>query len=123
MLKDQKRFSYTIACGCRASNKYEEKSCYSDKRGRNQEPKILKTYSGFCIEAAAFPMSILSWNCQCASKETVRYLRALGRKRFLDFIFLMETKQKFEYIAGLKKQLGYDQIITVEPEGLSGVLP
>lgn len=34
----------------------------------------------------------------------------------------METKQQFEYVNGLKKTLGYDQLVTVEPEGLSGGL-
>ncbi|KAG2267781.1 hypothetical protein Bca52824_062336 [Brassica carinata] len=34
----------------------------------------------------------------------------------------METKQKFEFVNGLKKTLGYDKLITVEPEGLSGGL-
>lgn len=37
-------------------------------------------------------------------------------------MFLMETKQKIEYMVGLQKSLGYDEIITVEPNGLSGGL-
>lgn len=68
-------------------------------------------------------MSILSWNCQGASgNDTDRHLRALRRKYFPDLLFLMETKQKFEYISGLRKRLGYDHVITVEPVGLSGGL-
>ena len=68
-------------------------------------------------------MSILSWNCQGAgSTETVQFLRALRRKYYPDLVFLMETKQKYDYIVGLKKQLGYDHVFTVEPEGLSGGL-
>ena len=68
-------------------------------------------------------MSILAWNCQGAgSIETVRFLRELRRKHYPDFIFLMETKQKSDYMLGLKKQLGYDHLFTVEPEGLSGGL-
>lgn len=39
-----------------------------------------------------------------------------------DLLFLMETKQKFEYISGLRKRLGYNHVITVEPVGLSGGL-
>lgn len=35
---------------------------------------------------------------------------------------LMETKQKYEYVLGLKKILGYDHLVTVEPVGLSGGL-
>ncbi|KAL1225016.1 hypothetical protein V5N11_002795 [Cardamine amara subsp. amara] len=34
----------------------------------------------------------------------------------------METKQKFGYIEGLKNGLGYDELVTVEPVGLSGGL-
>lgn len=34
----------------------------------------------------------------------------------------METKQKHEYITGLKNSLGYDEVVTVEPIGLSGGL-
>ena len=68
-------------------------------------------------------MSILSWNCQGAgSIETVRHLWGLRRRFFPDFVFLMETKKNFEYVLGLKKSLGYDQLITVEPVGLSGGL-
>lgn len=69
------------------------------------------------------PMSILSWNCRgTGSAETVRHLRGLRRKVFPDLIFLMETKQKSEYMLGLKKSLGYDHMLTVEPVGLSGGL-
>ena len=68
-------------------------------------------------------MSILSWNCQGAGgSETIPYLRTLRRKHYPDFVFLMETKQKSEFIFGVKKQLGYDLVFTVEPEGLSGGL-
>lgn len=37
-------------------------------------------------------------------------------------MFLMETKKKFDHLLGLRKSLGYDHLITVEPEGLSGGL-
>ena len=68
-------------------------------------------------------MSILSWNCQGAGgSETIPYLRTLRRKHYPDFVFLMVTKQKSEFIFGVKKQLGYDHVFTVEPEGLSGGL-
>ena len=68
-------------------------------------------------------MSILSWNYRGAGGvETVRHLRGLRRKFFPDLIFLMETKQKFEYVLGLKKSLGYNHLLTVEPVGLSGGL-
>ncbi|KAL1197127.1 hypothetical protein V5N11_002006 [Cardamine amara subsp. amara] len=37
-------------------------------------------------------------------------------------MFLIETKQKLEYVTSLQKSLGYDKIFTVEPLGLSGGL-
>ena len=68
-------------------------------------------------------MSILSWNCRGAgSTETVQELQEIRRKYFPDFLFLMETKQKFSYMQGLKKDLGYDELVTVEPAVLSGGL-
>lgn len=68
-------------------------------------------------------MSILCWNCQGAgSTETVQKIREYRRKYFPDFLFFMETKQKWEYVNGLRKSLGYDKVFTVEPEGLSGGL-
>ncbi|KAG7548894.1 Endonuclease/exonuclease/phosphatase, partial [Arabidopsis suecica] len=80
-------------------------------------------YGGFRFEAAAIPMSILSWNCQGAgSSETVQYIRGLRRQHFSDFMFLMETKQKLGYMSELKNSLGYDNLVTVEPLGLSGGL-
>ena len=68
-------------------------------------------------------MSIFCWNCQGArSPETVQQLRVFRRKYFLDFLFLMETKQKFVYMKGVQQSLGYDHLITVEPVELSGGL-
>lgn len=68
-------------------------------------------------------MSIWCWNCQGAgSTETVQVIREVRRLHFPDFVFLMETKQKFEYVSGLQKSLGYDKLFTVEPVGLSGGL-
>ena len=46
----------------------------------------------------------------------------MRRKHFPDIMFLMETKQKLEYMVGLQKELGYDKIFIVEPLGLSGGL-
>lgn len=68
-------------------------------------------------------MSILSWNCQGAgSTETIQRLRDLRRVHFPDFMFLMETKQKNKFMGDLQKELGYDNLITVPPIGLSGGL-
>ena len=108
--------------GYRPDRKLQEEISLCCERLGEQKPKN-HIFGGFCIEAAASPMSILSWNCQGAgSIETVRHLRGLRRKYFPDFIFLMETKQKTDYLVGLKKQLGYDCIVTVDPDGLSGGL-
>ena len=68
-------------------------------------------------------MSIWCWNCQGAgSTETVQKIREVRRLHFPDFMFLMETKQKYAYVSGLQKSLGYDKLFTVEPNGLSGGL-
>ncbi|KAL0887179.1 hypothetical protein Bca101_011162 [Brassica carinata] len=68
-------------------------------------------------------MSILSWNCRGAgSSETVQRIRDFRRQFFPDFLFLMETKQKFSYMDVLKSSLGYDNLHTVEPIGRSGGL-
>lgn len=68
-------------------------------------------------------MSVLSWNCQGAgSTETIQRLREMRRVHFLDFIFLMETKQKDKFMIDTQRELGYDNLINVEPVGLSGGL-
>ena len=68
-------------------------------------------------------MSIMSWNCQGAgSDETVQRLREMRKDHFPDFLFLSETKQKRAYMVGLQKEYGYDEVLTVEPVGLSGGL-
>uniref|UniRef100_A0A0D2ZZG0 Endonuclease/exonuclease/phosphatase domain-containing protein n=2 Tax=Brassica oleracea TaxID=3712 RepID=A0A0D2ZZG0_BRAOL len=90
---------------------------------REQICKAYRPYGGFRIEAAAPPMSIWCWNCQGAgSTETVQKIREVRRLHFPDFMFLMETKQKYAYVSGLQKSLGYDKLFTVEPNGLSGGL-
>ncbi|WZZ51263.1 hypothetical protein YC2023_051370 [Brassica napus] len=89
----------------------------------SQVSKNHRTYGGYRIEAAASPMSILSWNCQGAgSTETIQRLREMRRVHFPDFIFLMETKHKNKFMGDLQRELGYDNLITVEPVGLSGGL-
>lgn len=68
-------------------------------------------------------MRTLCWNCQGAGNtETVQRLRELRRKYFPYLLFLMETKQKSSYVTGLKDSLGYNNVFTVEPVGLSGGL-
>lgn len=68
-------------------------------------------------------MHILSWNCQGAgSTETIQRLQEMRRVHFPDFIFLSETKQKNKFMIDLQRELGYDNLTTVEPIGLSGGL-
>lgn len=68
-------------------------------------------------------MSIFCWNFQGAgSSETEQQLRVFRQKLFPDFLFLMETKQKYSHMEGLRQRLGYSQMVTVEPVGLSGGL-
>lgn len=38
------------------------------------------------------------------------------------FLLLMETKQKNQYMLGLKNILGYDEMVIVELAGLSSVM-
>ncbi|KAL0729422.1 hypothetical protein Bca4012_025515 [Brassica carinata] len=105
------------------SKKYEKETFAPITGFRQQNSENFQPYGGFRIEAAASPMSITSWNCQGAgSDETVQYLRGLRRSFFPDFPFLMETKQKDDYMVGLQNSLGYDNMISVEPIGLSGGL-
>lgn len=47
-------------------------------------------------------MSLMSWNRQGAgSTETVHHLREMRRNYFLDFLFIMQTKQKDKFVMRL----------------------
>lgn len=46
----------------------------------------------------------------------------MRRRFFPDFLFLMEVKQQSKCMVYMKKELGYDDMTTVEPIGLSGGL-
>lgn len=72
----------------------KEESGFLYKHFKIQKQETLNSIGGFRIEAAGSPMSILSSNCQGAgSVETIRFLRALRRKHYLDFIFLMDETE------------------------------
>ena len=53
---------------------------------------------------------------------TVHALKGHIRKIDLDFIFLMETKNKNEYVERVRKRLKFKNGITVEPCGIGGGL-
>lgn len=49
-------------------------------------------------------------------------LKKMRREHFSDFLFLLETKNSSSHVAQLHKWLGYDNILIVDPKGLSGGL-
>ena len=68
-------------------------------------------------------MSVMNRNCQgVGSDKTVQRLRSLILRLFPDFVILMETKQKNDFMLGLQESLGYRKMITVEPICLTGGL-
>ncbi|KAL1218824.1 hypothetical protein V5N11_033096 [Cardamine amara subsp. amara] len=68
-------------------------------------------------------MRIASWNCQGIGKSpTVRCLKELCRRYLLDAIFLIETKQLFNYVCDLSVSIGFPNHFIVSPVGLSGGL-
>lgn len=123
----RKNFHFTISPRTSSifcfSRKHEEEVISSTIGYGQQNYKNFEPYSGFRIEAAASPMSVMCWNYQgVGSDETVQHLRGLRRSFYPDFIFLMETKEKDGYMVGVQNILGYDKMISVEPLGLSGGL-
>ena len=64
-------------------------------------------------------MITISWNCQGVGS-TFHALKELKKKYDLDFIFLMETKNKSSKLEKMRKKLDFDKGSYAEPEGLSG---
>ncbi|WZY88833.1 hypothetical protein YC2023_045568 [Brassica napus] len=67
-------------------------------------------------------MRVLSWNCRgMGSHWTISYLREIWHKHKPDFLFLSETKQDFGFVQEFQSHFGYDNLVTVNPVGRSGV--
>ncbi|XP_020873965.1 uncharacterized protein LOC110226467 isoform X2 [Arabidopsis lyrata subsp. lyrata] len=68
-------------------------------------------------------MRILHWNCQgLRNPLTIPYLKDINRKFKIDIMFLVETKNKDNYVQNLGVDLHFDHQILVSPDGLSGGL-
>lgn len=68
-------------------------------------------------------MKILHWNCQgLRNPLTVHYLKEIRAKYSPDIMFHTETVNKDEYVYNLGLELGYVNIFTLPPQGLSGGL-
>lgn len=68
-------------------------------------------------------MNILSWNCQgLGTPLTVRELRALMAQFRPSLVFLMETKNKIEFVQRVKRRLHFQSCLVVDPVGTAGGL-
>jgi len=68
-------------------------------------------------------MKILSWNCRgLAQSSTIRSLRAMIRKSFLDIIFLSETKFAPHIVSSILTPLGFTLVAQAPPSGSRGGL-
>ena len=56
------------------------------------------------------------------SKWTISYLREIWGKHRPTFLFLSETKQKFDFVQSFQFHFGYSYLHTVDPIGRSGGL-
>lgn len=68
-------------------------------------------------------MSVFSWNCRGVGLPwNVRFLKDNICREKPDFIFLCETIGRKDRLEGIRRQLGYEGMIVVEPQGRSGGL-
>ncbi|KAK1401084.1 Endonuclease/exonuclease/phosphatase family protein [Heracleum sosnowskyi] len=68
-------------------------------------------------------MSVLSWNCRGVGLPwNVRFLKDVVRQEKPVFIFLCETIGRKDRVEWVRRQLGYEGMVVVEPQGRSGGL-
>lgn len=70
-------------------------------------------------------MRIFSWNCRGlgqSQESTIQRLKEIRKIYFPEIMFLMETKQNRDMVVDLQVVLGYDNVLVVNPIGLSGGL-
>lgn len=68
-------------------------------------------------------MTTLSWNCRGMElPRKVQFLHEVVRQEQPTFLFLCETMDKRSRLEWVKKKLGFEGLITVDPVGKSGGL-
>ena len=68
-------------------------------------------------------MKALSWNCRgMRNKWTMSYLREIWHKHKPNFLFLSETKKEFDFVQRFQLHSGFDNLVTVDPNGRGGGL-
>lgn len=65
-------------------------------------------------------MSICSWNCRGVGlPSSIRFLKDLVDQERPSFIFLCETKDSKGRLERLRRELGFDGMLSVDPQGRS----
>jgi exonuclease III len=68
-------------------------------------------------------MSLLCWNCRgIGTRRTVCDIRSMVKEKHPNIVFLMETIMRNTKLQVLRRQLGFDGLLTMEPVGKSGGL-
>lgn len=68
-------------------------------------------------------MSTLSWNCRGVGLPwNVRFLKDVVWREKPTFIFLCETIGRKDKLEGIRRHLGFEGMVVVEPQGRSGGL-